>query len=125
MFHKISTILLWSENYKKLADWYQDVFHLKINEELNHPQDTGVLFDFPDGNPWLWIGQHSEIHGTNKDSLRIMFNITVDSVNEAYTYLKSKNVTFIATPFKAPTMDKWFATLSDPDGNTIQIIGKP
>lgn len=123
MFHKISTILIWSEHHKQLADWYQDVFNLKVNEQLNHPQDTGTLFEFPDGLPYLWIGQHSEINGTSKDPMRIMFNINVDSVKESYDYLKSKQVTCIAPPFKAPTMEKWFATFSDPDGNTIQIIG--
>lgn len=123
MFHKISTILIWSEHHKQLADWYQDVFNLKINEQLNHPQDTGTLFEFPDGLPYLWIGQHSQINGTNKDPMRIMFNINVDSVKQAYDYLKSKHVTCIAPPFKAPTMEKWFATYADPDGNTIQTIG--
>lgn len=123
MFQKIGTILIWSENFKQLADWYKDVFNLTINEELNHPQDTGILFDFPGGAPWLWIGQHDKIHGKNQEPLRIMFNISVDSVSKAYEYLLSKGVTFIATPFKAPTMDKWFATFSDPDGNTVQIIG--
>ena len=123
MFHKISTILIWSENYKLLADWYQDVFNLKVNEHLTHPQDTGTLFEFPDGLPYLWIGQHSEISGTNKDSVRIMFNINVDSVKQSYEYLTSKKVACIAPPFKAPTMEKLFATFSDPDGNTFQIIG--
>lgn len=123
MFHKISTILLWSDNYKQLAAWYQDVFNIKVIEQLDHPKDTGILMEFPDGQPWLWTGKHSEIHGKNKDPLRIMFNINVDSVEEAYTYLVGKNVTVIAKPFKAPTMDKWFATFSDPDGNTVQIIG--
>lgn len=122
-FHKISTILLWSENYKKLAAWYKDVFNLKVIDQLDHPNDTGILMEFPDGQPWLWCGKHSEIKGTNKDPLRIMFNISVDSVAETYEYLKEKGVTFIATPFKAPTFDKWFATFSDPDGNTVQIIG--
>lgn len=123
-FHKISTILLWSEDYKKLAAWYQDVFNLKVIDQLDHPNDTGILMEFPDGLPWLWCGKHSEIKGKNKDPLRIMFNINVDSVTEAYEYLKGKGVNFIASPFKAPTFDKWFATLSDPDGNTVQIIGK-
>lgn len=122
-FHKISTILIWSADYERLAHWYQDVFNLKVNEHLNHPQDTGILFEFPDGLPWLWIGQHSQIQGTNKDPVRIMFNINVDSVSAAHAYLVSKNVTFIALPFKAPTMEKWFATFSDLDGNTVQIIG--
>lgn len=138
MFQKISTILLWSDDYKRLAAWYQDMFNLRVIEQLDHPNDTGILMEFPgdthlpapdrrDGGhgPWLWAGKHSEIQGKNKDPLRIMFNINVDSVSEVFTYLKGKGVTFIAEPFKAPTFDKWFATFSDPDGNTIQIIGKP
>ena len=123
MFHKITTILLWSEDYKRLAKWYQDVFNVRIVEQLDHPDDTGILMEFPDGQPWVWAGKHSAITGANKDPLRIMFNISVDSVSEAFTYLKGKGVTFIAEPFKAPTFDKWFATFSDPDGNTVQIIG--
>ena len=123
MFHKISTILLWSEDYERLARWYQDVFNMKVVEQLDHPNDTGILMEFPDGLPWLWCGKHSEIHGQNKDPLRIMFNINVDSVRKAFAYLVTKNVNVIAEPFKAPTMEKWFATLSDPDGNTVQIIG--
>lgn len=123
MFQNISTILIWSEDYKKLADWYLDVFNLKVVEELNHPQDTGVLMKFPNAGPSLWIGQHSEIHGTNKDPFRIMFNITVDSIDKAYELLLAKKVLIIAKPFKAPTFDKYFVTFSDPDGNTIQLIG--
>ena len=52
-----------------------------------------------------------------------MFNINVDSVSNAHAYLIRKKVPCIAPPFKAPTMEKWFATFSDPDGNTVQIIG--
>ncbi len=124
MFQKISTILLWSEDYQALAKWYQDVFNVRVIDQLDHPKDTGILMEFPEGQPWIWAGKHSKIKGKNKDPLRIMFNINVDSVTKAYEYLKNKGVTFIAAPFKAPTFDKWFATFSDPDGNTVQIIGK-
>jgi predicted enzyme related to lactoylglutathione lyase len=123
MFHKVSTILIWSEDFRKLSDWYLRTFQLKVVEELDHPQDTGVLMEFPDGGPWIWVGQHSEIHGKSRDPLRVMFNITVDSVEETYAYLVKNGAPVIAKPFKAPTFDKWFATFSDPDGNTIQIIG--
>lgn len=123
MFEKISTILIWSENFRKLGNWYCKIFDLKVIEELNHPQDTGILFEFPGGKPRIWIGQHSEIHGQNKDPLRIMFNIDVDSVEKTYKFLVSKGVRIIAPPFKAPTFDKYFCTFSDPDGNTLQVIG--
>lgn len=122
-FHKITTILLWSENYKRLADWYRETFNLKIVETINHPNDTGVLFAFQKGGPWLWVGQHSEVKGKSIDPYRIMFNINVDSVENAYAYLVKKDVKFLATPFKAPTFDRYFATMYDLDGNLVQIIG--
>lgn len=123
MFKYISTILIWSQNYKKLATWYQEKLGLKIVEEIYHPNDTGILFEFPNGKPWIWIGQHSKVKGKNKDIHRHMFNIEVDSVHKVYSHLKSRGVKFLATPFKAPTFDKYFATFYDLDGNLLQIIG--
>lgn len=122
-FQKISTILIWSEDSEKLASWYKDTFDLNVVEELDHPKDTGVLFEFPEGDTWLWIGQHSEVHGKNKDPHRHMFNVNVESVEKAYDFLKDKGVEFFAKPFKAPTMEKYFATFYDPDGNFVQLIG--
>lgn len=122
-FQKISTILIWSEHFKPLAAWYQKTFRLKLIEEINHPKDTGRLFEFPEGGVWLWVGQHSEIHGQNKDAKRIMLNINVGSVQSAYDYLVKQKVRILAKPFKAPTFDKYFITFYDPDGNIVQCIG--
>lgn len=123
MFKKISTIAIWSENFRRLADWYQDIFNFEVVEELSHPKDTGVLWKLPGGGCWLWVGQHSAVKGKNTDPLRMMFNIDVSSVEKIYEYLVSKNVKVIAKPFKAPTFDDYFATFSDLDGNTFQITG--
>lgn len=121
MFKRISTVLIWSENYRGLANWYQEKLGLKPVKELIHPEDTGILFQI--GDTQLWIGKHSEIKGKNEDNARHMFNLDVDSVEEAYSYLKSKGVEFIAAPFKAPTMDYYFATFLDLDNNIVQLIG--
>lgn len=121
MFKRISTVLIWSEDYRKLADWYKEKLDLEVKSELDHPQDTGVLFQI--GDTQLWIGQHSEVKGKNQDRARHMFNLTVDSVQEAYEYLKNKDVEFIAPPFKAPTIDYYFATFLDLDNNIVQLIG--
>lgn len=122
-FQKISTILIWSENWKPLADWYQQTFALVTTSEGNHPQDTGRNMAFPEEGVRIWVGQHSEVKGQSLDPCRIMFNINVDSVSAAHKYLVEKSVPCIAPPFKAFTFDKWFATYSDPDGNYFQIIG--
>jgi len=117
----ISAILIWSEDYRKLANWYQEKLGLTVLEELNHPDDTGVGFQV--GNVYLWIGQHSQVKGKNKDMHRHMFNFVVDSVSETYEKLEKKGVKFLAKPFKAPTFDKYFATFYDLDDNLAQLIG--
>ena len=118
---KISAILIWSENYIALAEWYKEKLGAGTIEEISHPNDTGIGLSI--GESYLWVGKHSEVKGKNKDPYRLMFNISVDSVTEAYNVLKSKGVEFIAEPFKAPTFDSYFATFKDLDGNIIQFIG--
>jgi hypothetical protein len=117
----ISAILIWSEDYRKLADWYIEKLDLKVLEELTHPEDTGVGFQV--GDVYLWIGQHSQVKGKNNDIHRHMFNFAVDSVSETYDQLHKKGVKFLAKPFKAPTMNKYFATFYDFDDNLVQLIG--
>lgn len=121
MMKDISAILIWSEDYKKLAKWYEEKLGLEVLEEITHPEDTGIGFQV--GNVYLWIGQHSEVKGKNQDSHRHMFNFVVDSVTDTYEALKAKGVEFIAAPFKAPTFDKYFATFYDLDKNIVQLIG--
>ncbi len=122
MLKNISAILIWSEDYKKLANWYQEKLGLTPIEEINHPQDTGIGFQV--GNIYLWIGKHNKVKGKNKDIHRHMFNFVVDSVSRSYEELKLKGVKFLAKPFKAPTFDKYFATFYDFDNNLVQLIGK-
>lgn len=121
-FKSISAILIWSEDYQALVNWYKEKLGLETIEEINHPDDTGVGLAV--GESYLWIGQHSEVHGKSKDPYRIMFNISVDSVSQVFNELKSNGVQFIAEPFKAPTFDSYFATFTDLDGNIIQLIGE-
>lgn len=121
MFKNISTVLIWSENYRALADWYIEKLGLKTLNEIHHPDDTGVRLSI--GNVILWIGQHSQVHGKNKDIHRHMFNIEVDSVTKACELLKVRGVKFLAAPFKAPTFDRYFATFYDLDDNLVQVVG--
>ncbi len=121
MIHRISAVLIWSENYQELADWYQEKLDLKIQSTEHHPKDTGINFQL--GDTILWIGKHSKVKGKNQDQCRIMFNLSVDSVQETYELLQSRGVEFIAPPFKAFTFDKYFATFYDLDQNIVQLIG--
>lgn len=124
MYKSLSTVLIWSGNYKKLAKWYKDVLGLKVTWESTHPEDTGILFGFENGETDLWIGQHDRVKGKNKDVYRHMINIKVDSVSKIYNQLLKKGVKFEAKPFKAPTLPYFFATFYDPEDNIIQLVGE-
>jgi hypothetical protein len=121
MIKNIKTVLIWSEDYKKLAKWYKDKLNLKQVEEITHPDDTGILFQV--GEVGLWIGQHSKVKGKNKDLHRHMINLVVDSVEIEYKRLNAKGIKFYSKPFKAPTFDKYFATFYDLDDNLVQLYG--
>jgi len=117
-------ILLWSEDYKGLAQWYQEKFGFEVDPKFSYedPKDTGITLIV--GDSWIWCGKHSEVHGANKDPYRIMFEISVESVGTLYQELSEKGVDFIAQPFKSPTMDIYYATFKDLDGNIGQLVGR-
>jgi predicted enzyme related to lactoylglutathione lyase len=112
---------IWSENYERLAKWYEEVLSFKVKQKMTLSNDTFIEFDL--GNNSLFIGQHSEIHGQNKDGLRIMIGFDVESVGDLYNELKDKGVEFIAPPFEAPSGGFWCTTLKDPEGNVLQFYG--
>lgn len=122
MYKSLSTVLIWSGDYKKLANWYEKVLGLKAIWRSMHPEDTGILFGFHTGDTDLWIGQHDKVKGKNRDVYRHMFNIKVDSVTKVYNQLVKKGIKFEAAPFKAPTLPYYFATFYDPENNILQLV---
>lgn len=123
MFKHISYVLIWSGDYKKLADWYKEKLGLKVMTEFTHPDDSGVDFEFTGGGTRLWIGQHSKVKGENRDFHRHMINIDVESVEDVYNHLKNKGVKFLVKPYKEPVVDTYCATFYDLDRNLLQIVG--
>ncbi len=121
MIKRINNVLIWSSDYRKLADWYIENLGFESVKEYNHPNDTGVLL--VSGPVGLWIGQHSKIKGKNKDIHRHMVDFLVDSVSANYETLKSKHVKFHGPPSKDPTSDKYVLTLYDADDNLVQLVG--
>jgi predicted enzyme related to lactoylglutathione lyase len=112
---------IWSDNYEKLAKWYEEVLDLPVFSRLNLPNDTGV--DFNVRPNFLYIGKHDKVHSKSKDPYRIMIGFDVSSIYETYEELKKKNVTIIAKPFEAPPGGFWCMTISDPEGNILQFFG--
>lgn len=114
-------ICIWSENFEKLAKWYETVLAFPVRKRLSFPTDTGVDFDF--GDNYFFIGRHDKVKGYSRDPFRIMIGFNVDSVGETYAMLKKKKVEVIAEPFLAPEGTFWCMTITDPEGNILQFYG--
>lgn len=120
MIKNIGWVCLWSEDYQKLAKWYEEVLGFKRTGEIDIKNDTGVMFEFENKSNF-WIGQHSEVKGTSKDRYRFFICFNVDSVRQLYNEIKDKNVEFIREPSLSPTGDYYAMTLVDLDGNLVQF----
>ena len=119
LIKNIGAILIWSENWRALADWYRTALELPVESELALPDDTGVNFLVND--TYFWVGYHDQVAGKNKDRYRIMIGFDVDSVNETYQALVKKGVTFILPPTLSPTKTFYVSTALDPEDNIIQF----
>ncbi len=120
MIKNIGWITLWSEDYLRLAKWYEDILGFKRTSELDLENDTGVIFEFENSSSF-WIGKHSEVKGMAKDRYRFFICFNVDSVSELYGKIKDKGVEIVRKPSISPTNDYFAMTLEDLDGNLVQF----
>jgi predicted enzyme related to lactoylglutathione lyase len=119
MIKGVNSVVIWTEDVKKLAPFYRDTLGLKATEM----GDEGALFELG-GRQQLGLGLHSEVKGRSKEPDRVMINLDVDDIRAEYERLRAKGVQFVREP--SPETDGTIiATLQDPDGNTLQLFQSP
>lgn len=114
---QISSILLFSQNPKKLTDFYAKVFEKKPD------WDDGGYYGFMAGNLMLTIGPHDKVKGKSSQPERFMFNFDSDDVKGEFKRIKELGAQVIAKPYEPSEMsDILIATFADPDGNYFQLM---
>ncbi len=109
-----NSILVFSEKPEVLAAFYKQVFDVK-------PAWEGDGYTtFPVGSGFITIGPHSEVHGKNNDSARIMFNLETKEINEEFERIKKIGAHIIKEPDNGE--EGSIATFADPDGNYFQLM---
>ena len=120
MIRGIESVLLFSENAKKLAAFYRDVVGLSAGME-GEMGEGEELFEFNLGNCSLYIMDHSDIRGKSKDPKRMFINIEVDDIEKEMARLKKHKVRVIKDAYHVQDYGL-VATLEDPDGNYFQFV---
>jgi len=114
---KLSGVMLGSEDAKALGEFYVKVFGTP-----GWQQDDWYGFDVGGGN--LMIGPHDKVKGKSAGPERIMITLESEDVKADFARIKSEGADVVAEPYQ-PDAEKnpnvWLATLSDIDGNYLQI----
>jgi len=116
MMLNFRSILVTSEDPKKLADFYQKVFEKKPD------MDEGGFVGFVVGTTFLGIGPHDKVKGKNPQPERVMLNFETEKVKEEFARIKELGAEVIAEPYQMGEGDDWISTFADPDGNYFQIV---
>ena len=106
----LGSLLVGSSQPAAMKEWYRRAFGVSENE-------MGA-FDF--GGVQLFIEEHSEVSGSNKEPARIILNLNVDDCRALESHLNSQDVRWVRTVEQMPF--GLIGTVADPDGNYVQII---
>ncbi len=109
-----NSILLSTENVKKLSDFYSKVFDKK--PDMDEETYKGFLV----GNCFLSIGFHDKVKGKSQNPERVIFNFETNDVKGEFERINKLGATVIAKPYEMKPA--WIATFADPDGNYFQLI---
>lgn len=115
----LNSLLLFSENPKKLAAFYQKILGAK-------PGWTGGDFaGYKAGDGYLIIGPHDKVHGKSTNPERMMFNLETRDVKKEFERIKKLGAKVVQQPYH-PDEDSdpksLVAAFADPDNNFFQIM---
>lgn len=122
IIRNIESITLFSENAKNLADFYKEKVGLKSTSEAKLGENGETkLFAFEMSGASLYIVDHSEVKGINKEPSRIIFNLEVDDIEKDVKRLEQKEVKKIQDIYHVEDYG-YIATFEDHDGNYFQLV---
>jgi predicted enzyme related to lactoylglutathione lyase len=111
-----NSILIGSEDPARLAAYYEKLFGKPTFDDGGYT--TWVL-----GGGAVSVGPHSEVHGTNPQPGRLIWNIESNDVQGDFERFKAAGATIVREPYgfeEAP--GSLIATFADPDENYFQLM---
>ena len=115
---RLNHAVLYVRDAERLAAFYQETLGLKPHSV----RPDFVVFRW--GDMRLSIGEHSEVRGRTREPHRIMVNLGVQDIHQVYQTLSARGVKFLRPP-EMEHWGGWVSTLSDPDGNVLQLLQQP
>lgn len=120
-------IFIFSETPDTLVKFYSEVLGFRIKNELKLSLDYGYNVLANDSYE-IWIAQHSEVKGYNKDPYRHIITFYVSDLDTWFEKVKNADgVKIEQKPINMsefnPKEERRVFTIFDPEGNCLQFIG--
>lgn len=114
---KLNSILIGSDDPKKLAQFYGEVLQAKPGWE------GGEFVGYQAGDSYLMVGPHDKVHGKSTNPERLLFNFETTNVTDEFERVKAIEGSSVVQEPYHPDANKemLLATLADPDGNYFQL----
>jgi predicted enzyme related to lactoylglutathione lyase len=116
----LNSILIGSEDPKRLAEYYTRLF--------GEPGwDDEGFWGWQIGTGFVNVGPHSEVTGKNPQPGRVIWNIESVDVKADFERLKAAGATVVREPYMPEGMpddaqEMLIATFADPDDNYFQLM---
>jgi predicted enzyme related to lactoylglutathione lyase len=115
----LNSIMLGSEDSRRLADFYSKVLGAP---DPDWSDEANGWFGFQAGDGSLAIGPHSEVKGKNQQPGRIMLNFSTADVRSEFDRIKDLGAEVVAEPYEpGGASGMLLCTFADPDGNYLQL----
>lgn len=112
----LNSILIGSADPQRLAEYYTKLFGAVGWAE-------GGYNGWAIGSGYVTVGPHDQVHGTNTEPGRIIWNIESTDVKADFARLQAAGATVVREPYQpGEAPDAWIATFADPDGNYFQLV---
>ncbi len=122
MIKGLESLTLFSENAKRLAEFYQEKVGLVVTmeEQMGDNNERLYAFELSEGG-MLAIMDHSRVKGRNKEPDRSIFNLKVDDVDDEVKKLDNRGVKKVQDTYPVEGYGL-IATFEDVDGNYFQLV---
>ncbi|HEO8418886.1 VOC family protein [Niallia sp. FSL W8-0635] len=114
---KVNNVFIHVSNLKKAAAWYSELLGLPFNKDkvespvynIPVPSETGITLDDHTFDPDFQL----------KPSDHVLFNFSVQDIDEAYEFVQSKGITIVREIERIS--DFAYFNFKDLDGNVLMI----
>jgi predicted enzyme related to lactoylglutathione lyase len=112
----LNSVLIGSADPQRLTEYYTRLFGAVGWAE-------GGYSGWQIGTGFVTVGPHDQVHGSNAEPGRLIWNIESADVKADFGRLKAAGATVIREPYQPGAQpDAWVATFADPDGNYFQLV---